>query len=92
MWGKFKKICTVIEFSSPSYINISHKIQEKMKNYAPLLRNIKMHYLDYRFEILPTISGALGYAPKGLFKYMNGLDLEKKLSFEVYKQNATNCN
>ena len=33
-----QKICTIIEFSCPSDINIFNKIHAKVNNYAPLLR------------------------------------------------------
>ena len=74
---KLKKVCTIIEVSCPSDVNISSKIQEKLNNYAALLRNMQILYRDYRFEFLPIIVGALGYMPKCLFKYMEDLDFKR---------------
>ena len=78
MWNKLKKICTVIEFSCPSDVNVAHKIQEKMSNYAPLLRNMQIIYPDYRFEMMPMIAGALGFVPSCLFNYKTVLGFDKK--------------
>ena len=77
IWDKLKKVCTIIEISCPSDVNISSKIQEKLNNYAALLRNMQILYRDYRFEFLPIIVGALGYIPKCLFKYMEDLGFQK---------------
>ena len=77
IWDKLKKVCTIIEVSCPSDVNISSKIQEKLNNYAALLRNMQILYRDYRFEFLPIIVGALGYMPKCLFKYMEDLGFQK---------------
>ena len=78
MWNKLKKIYTVIEFSCPSDVKISNKILEKLNNYASLLRNMQKIYPDYRFEMMPTIVGALGFVPSCLFNYMTILGFEKK--------------
>ena len=77
IWDKLKKVCTIIEVSCPSDVNISSKIQEKLNNYAALLRNMQILYRNYRFEFLPIIVGALGYMPKCLFKYMEDLGFQK---------------
>ena len=67
----------MIEFSCPSELNISSKIQEKMNNYAPLLENMRIIYPHYRFEMLPVIVGALGLVPSYLFNCMNDLGIER---------------
>ena len=66
-----------IEFSCPSDVNISSKIQEKFNYYVALLRVMQILYRDYRFEVIPIVVGALGYIPKCLFKYMEDLGFKK---------------
>ena len=76
--GKWKKICTIIEFACPSDVNISSKNQEKLNNYTALSRDMQIFYRDYRFEFLPMIVRAFGYIPKRLFKYAEDIGFEKK--------------
>ena len=56
--------------SCPADVNISRKIDEKLNNYAPLVRNMEIMYNDYKFVVFPIIIGALGYVPKCLSKYL----------------------
>ena len=46
-----------------------------MINYGPLVRNLQIMYPEYKFEMLPIITGAMGYVPKCL---LNNI---RKLSF-----------
>ena len=70
IWAQEKKICTILEVSCPTDVNISRKIDEKLNNYAPLVRNMQIMYSDYKFAIVPIIIGALGYVSKCLSKYL----------------------
>ena len=70
IWDQEKKICTIVEVSCPADINIPRKIDEKLNNYAPLVRNMQIMYSDYKFVVVPIIIGALGYVPKCLSKYL----------------------
>ena len=70
IWDQEKKICTIVEVSCPADINISRKIDEKLNNYALLVRNMQIMYSDYKFAVFPIIIGALGYVPKCLLKYL----------------------
>ena len=65
-----KKICTIVEVSCPTDISISRKIDQKLNNYAPLVRNTQILYSNYKFVVVPIIIGALGYVPKCLSKYL----------------------
>ena len=56
--------------SCPADVNISRKIDEKLNNYAPLVRNMEIMHNDYKFVVVPIIIAALGYAPKCLSKYL----------------------
>ena len=80
IWDNSAKICSVVEVSCPTDINIGNKIEEKMNNYAPLLRNMQIMYPEYRFKMLPIIVGALGYVPKCLQEAMEELGFDKKES------------
>ena len=63
IWDNNLNICRIVEFSCPSDINIEQKINEKMNNYAPLIRNMQIMYPKYKFVMVPIIVGALGYIP-----------------------------
>ena len=78
VWDRTNKICTVVEFSCPSDINIGTKVEEKNNHYAPLIRNMQIMYPEYRFNMVPIIIGALGYVPKCLQEYMELLGFTKK--------------
>ena len=56
--------------SCPADVNISRKIDEKLNNYAPLVRNMEIMHNDYKFVVVPIIIAALGYVPKCLSKYL----------------------
>ena len=62
IWNKKTKTCSVIEISCPADVNITRKTNEKLQKYAPLLRNPQMMYNDYKFQMIPFIIGAFGFA------------------------------
>ena len=70
IWDQEKKICIIVEVSFPVDVNISRKINEKLNNYAPLVRNMQIMYRDYKLVVVPNIFRALGYVPKCLSKYL----------------------
>ena len=70
IWDQQKKVCTIVEVSCPADVNMSRKIDEKLNNYAPLVKNLQIMYSDYKFVVVPIIIGALGYVPKCLSKYL----------------------
>ena len=72
-WDQEKKICTIVKVSCPADVNISIKIDEKLNNYAPLIRNMKIMCIDYKFVVVPIIIGALHYVPKCLSKCLTQL-------------------
>ena len=47
--GSREKISTILEVSCPADVNISKKINEKLNNYAPLVRNMQIIYSHYKF-------------------------------------------
>ena len=71
IWDLEKKICTIVEVSCPADVSISRKIDEKLNNYAPLVRNMQIMYSNYKFVVVPIIIGGLGYVPKCLLKYLS---------------------
>ena len=68
--GSREKICAIVEVSCPADRNISRKIDEKLNNYASLVRNMQIMYSDYKFAVVTISIGALGYVPKCLSKYL----------------------
>ena len=46
--------------------------------YAPLVRNLQIMYPGYKFEIAPTVVGAMGYVPKCLVIYLKMVGFESK--------------
>ena len=63
IWDQEKKICTNVEVSCSADVNISRKIDEKLNNYAPLVRNMQIIYSYYNFVVVPIIIGSLAYVP-----------------------------
>ena len=70
IWDQEKKICISVEVRCPVDVNISRKINEKLNNYAPLVRNMQIMYRDYKLVVVPNIFRALGYVPECLSKYL----------------------
>ena len=44
-----------------------------MNTYGPLFKNLQILYPEYKFEMIPIIVGAIGYAPKCLTQYLSQL-------------------
>ena len=42
IWDQEAKIWSIIEFSYPLDINFNDKINQKLENYGPLVRNLKI--------------------------------------------------
>lgn len=63
----------MIEFSCPADINIFRKINKKINTYGPLLRKLQILYLEYIFEMIAAVVGALSYVPKCLIPYLSEL-------------------
>ena len=78
IWDKLNKECSVLEFSCPTDVNISNKVNEKNNVYGMLIRNMQILYLDYKFNMIPIIVGALGYIPKCLKGYVCDLGFDEK--------------
>ena len=64
IWDQEKKIRTNVEVSCPADVNTSRKIDEKLNNYAPLVKNMQIMYGYYKFVVVPIIIGFLAYVPK----------------------------
>ena len=58
-------------------MNITRKVEEKLNNYGPLICNLQIMYLHYKFQMVPIVIGALGYVPKCLEMYIHQLGLNK---------------
>ena len=78
IWDNEKNTCKIVEFSCPSDVNVTRKVDEKVNSYGPLIRNMQMMYPKYRFVMVPIIIGALGYVPKCIVKNLEDLGFEKK--------------
>ena len=63
-------MCTIVEFSCLLDINTIKKVSEKLEVYAPLVRNLKIMYPGYKFEIASKVVVAMGYIPKRLVTYL----------------------
>ena len=53
------------------------KVEEKLNNYGPLLRNFQMMYPHSKFQIVQIAIGALGYVPKCLEMCIHQLGFSK---------------
>ena len=73
IWDRSEKTCSIVEISCPADVNISKKVEEKLNNYGPLVRNMQIMYPEYKFSVAPIIVGALGFVPKCLSKYLREL-------------------
>ena len=76
-WDTAGKICKIIEISCPADVNITKKVEEKLNNYGPLIRNLQIMYPHYKFQMVPIVIGALGYVPKCLEMYIHQLGFNK---------------
>ena len=64
IWSHKDRHCTIIEFSCPADINIGKKIKVKIEHYG----------------FIPIVTGAMGYIPKTLNRYLQDLELSQKQS------------
>ena len=78
IWNLNSKECQVVEFSCLGDINVTRKLQEKEKTHGPLLRNLQVLYLEYSYQNIPIINGALGSIPCNLIYNLKCLGFLKK--------------
>ena len=76
-WDRAGKICKIIEITCPADVNITTKVEEKLNNYGPLIRNLQIMYPHYKCQMVPIVTGALGYVPKFLEMYIHQLGFNK---------------
>ena len=93
IWYREQKTCNIVEISCPAYTNISKKIEEKLNNYGPLVRNMQMMYPEYKFMLNPIIIDTLGKVPKLLFKNLSelGFDIREIKKVTQKLQNISAC-
>ena len=77
-WNHEEAVCTVVNFSCPLDSNITKKVAEKKKNYGPLIRNMQIMYPNYKFEMIPVITGCLVYVQNDLKTHMKQLSFDDK--------------
>ena len=70
IWNHEKVVCTVVDFSCPLDSNITKKVANKKKDYGPLIRNMQIMYLYYKFELIPVVIDSLSYGQNDLKMYM----------------------
>ena len=44
IWDKANKLCSIVEFSCPAYINITQTVNDKINVYELLIRNLQIMY------------------------------------------------
>ena len=54
-WDRAGKICKIIEISCPADDNITKKVEEKLNNYGPLVRNLQIMYSHYKIRMVPIV-------------------------------------
>ena len=93
IWNRKKKTCNIVEISCPANTNISKKVEEKLNNYGPLVRNMQMMYPEYKFMVNPIIIGTLGNVPKCLYKNLSehGFDPREIKKLTPKLQNISAC-
>ena len=67
----------MVEISCPADVNVMKKVEEKLKNYGPLICNFQIMYPHYKVQMVPIVIGALGYVPKCLEMYIHQLGFNK---------------
>ena len=77
VWNKEEKECQVIDISTPADRNINTKIKEKYDHYYPFISELQRVYPNYRYKIIPIVSGALGLIPDNLEKMLKEIGLMK---------------
>ena len=78
IWNHEKCVCTVVGFSFPLGWNITKKVAEKKNSYGLLIRNMRIMYPNYKFEMIPVVIGCLGYIQNDLKTYMKQLGFDDK--------------
>ena len=78
IWNHEKCVCTVVGFSFPLGSNITKKVAEKKNSYGLLIRNMRIMYPNYKFEMIPVVIGCLGYIQNDLKTYMKQLGFDDK--------------
>ena len=85
VWDTDGKRCQIIEFSCPCDVNLIGNTSNKINNYGPLIRNLQIWYLQYRFKMIQSdskwfkmIIGALGHVVKSFVRYVKQLGFEEK--------------
>ena len=48
-------MCKIIEISCPADDNITKKVEEKLNNYGPLVRNLQIMYPHYKIRMIPIV-------------------------------------
>ena len=69
-------MCSIVEFSCPDEINITQKVNDKINVYGLLIRNLQIMHTQYKFNMIATIVGGLGYIPKCLTSYVQDLGFD----------------
>ena len=77
VWDRVEKIFKIIEISCTADVSITKKVEKKLSNYGPLIRNLQIIYPQYKFQMLPIVTGAMGYVPKWLEKDTHQLGFNK---------------
>ena len=80
IWDKANKLCSIVEFSCPAYINITQTVNDKIDVYGLSIRNLQIMYPKYKINIILIIVGAVGYNPKCLTSYLQDLGFDKNES------------
>ena len=86
VWDIDQKICQIIDYSCPCDVNLIGKTSDKINTYGPLIQNLQISYPQNRFEMIPVITGALGYVAKSLMAYVKQLGFEEKDAIYVIRK------
>ena len=86
VWDTDQKICQIKEFSCPCDVNLFGKTSDKINTYGTLIRNLQISDPQYRFKMIPIITGALRYVVKSLIRYVKQLGFDKKDAIYVIRK------
>ena len=75
IWNHNEKLCSIIKFSCSRY-QYSRKIDEKMNTYGQLLRNLRILYPEYKFEMIHIVFGPFSYVLKSQLGF-NNMEIRK---------------
>ena len=70
IWHQEVKICSMIEFTCLLDISINRKVNQKLGNYGPLVRNLQIMHPEYKFQVAPIVIGAMRYVPICSINYL----------------------